>query len=106
MQVNFKKAEKLGNRSFKAGAQVVPDSMAHNLAFKALVKSGGAQIIAKDESQQKIQLAKDAKNHKAAQDARKASKAAAATMAQKPEVPAIPAEAPAPAAPTTLKGKG
>lgn len=102
MQVIFKKSEKLGNRVYKAGAQEVPDSLAHNLAFKVLVKSGGVSVPAKNEAQQKIQLAKDAKAAQAAQDARKAAKAEAAPKAQADVAEAAPQAAEKP----SKKGKG
>lgn len=71
MNVTFKTPHKLGNKDYKAGRQILPDHLASNSAFKALVKAGKAIIHAKDENEQNIQAMKDAQNARKAESARK-----------------------------------
>lgn len=72
MQVIFKKAQKLGGRTYGAGPQELPDSLAYNLAFKQLVKSGEIQLIPRDAQRQRIHLSRDADALQRAQNMRKA----------------------------------
>lgn len=71
MQITFKSQQKLGNKVYKAGQQVIPDYLAGNKAFQALVKQGIVIIHAKDASQQAVQASKDAHNSRKAEIARK-----------------------------------
>jgi hypothetical protein len=74
MQVLFKAPQKLGNKMFKAGAQVVSDNLAYNVKFKQLVKAGQAVIIARSDNEVSVQAMKDAKNAASAQKARELTK--------------------------------
>jgi hypothetical protein len=71
MNVTFKTPQKLGNKEYKAGQQVLPDHLASNALFKALVKSGQAIVHARNENEQKVQAMKDAQNARKAESARK-----------------------------------
>ena len=75
MKVNFIAPQKLGNKFYPKGQHIIPDHLAHNLGFKALVKSGIAHVIPRDDAMQKIQLSKDAKAVEKAKLARKARQA-------------------------------
>lgn len=70
MKVIFLAPQKLGNRSYAKGPQVVPDNLAHNLGFKQLVRSGEIQMLPRDSAAQKIQLSHDAKALQKAKQAR------------------------------------
>ena len=74
MQVLFKAPQKLGNKTFKAGAQVVSDHLAYNVKFKQLVKAGHVVIIARNENEVSVQAMKDAKNAASAEKARELTK--------------------------------
>lgn len=89
MEVIFKAPQKLGNRSYQSGKQIIPDNLAHNLSFKSLVKSGAVQVLPRDFKSQKIQMSHDAKatqKAKLARQARKAHQSAkAASSASSPQ---------------------
>ena len=70
MEVIFKAPQKLGNRLYKKGSQTVPDSLAYNRTFQALVKTGAATLVPRDLAKQKIQMSHDMKAAKKARDAR------------------------------------
>jgi hypothetical protein len=74
MQVLFKALQKLGNKSYKVGAQVVADNLAYNAKFKQLVKSGQVVILARNANEVSVQAMKDAKNAASAQKARELTK--------------------------------
>jgi hypothetical protein len=103
MEVIFSKPTVLGNRSYKKGKQEVPDSLAHNLAFKKLIQSGAVQVVPRDAARQKIQTAKDTKvlqkakamrkAHKALQSAQGASSAHPASSSASGSVQALPTPA-------------
>ena len=71
MEVIFSKPAKLGNISYPKGKREIPDDLAHNIAFKHMVKSGLIQVLPKSEAQQKIQSARDVKNLQRAKQIRK-----------------------------------
>lgn len=70
MQVTFKSPQKLGNKPYKAGTQVVADHLACNTKFKAMVKAGLIVVHAKDANAQAVQASKDAQNVAKAEKAR------------------------------------
>jgi hypothetical protein len=120
MEVIFTAPKTLGNRSYKKGKQVVPDSLFYNQAFKEMVKLGHVQLVPRDEAAQKIQTARNVKaiqHAKEARAARKASKSAQGTSgtdqahpsvtgpAQALPTPAKPVKAGARAPATVRKGK-
>lgn len=74
MHVTFKIPQKLGNKPFKAGAQMVPDHLARNIRFKELVKSGHIVIHPKDSGAQEVQASKDAQNANKSEVARRLTK--------------------------------
>jgi hypothetical protein len=74
MNVNFKSAQTLGNRPFKAGVQVIPDHLHGNQKFKQLVKEGKVIILPRDENEQRTQASKDALNARKAEVQRQLSK--------------------------------
>ena len=130
MEVIFSAPQKLGNKSYKKGPQSVPDSLAYNRAFKALVKTGAITIKPRDAAAQKIQMSRDAKAFQKAKAARiaaralKASKSAQAASGASPtqssaagadqplQTPAQPilagatTEASVPVAPATASSSG
>lgn len=71
MEVILKAPQKIGNRSYVKGKHVVPDNLAHNLSFKALVKSGAIQMLPRDSAAQKIQMSRDVKAQQKSKHARK-----------------------------------
>lgn len=86
MKAILKAPQKLGNRVYPQGEQVLPDSLALNLAFKALVAKGAIQVLPRDIASQQVQMFLDAKaalkakhKHQAARKAREAQALAKAT---------------------------
>ena len=75
MKVNFLAPQKLGNRLYKKGEQIVPHALAYNGAFKKLVKSGAIAILPRDVAAQKIQLSSDMRASAHARDSRLKKKA-------------------------------
>ncbi len=73
MQVTFKAPQKLGNKPYKVGLQIIPDHLAGNQKFKALVKAGIVVVHPRDANAQKVQASKDAENVKKADIARRLS---------------------------------
>jgi hypothetical protein len=110
MKVIFTAPKKLGNRVYKKGDQIVPDSLAHNLAFRELVKSGVIQMVPRDAATQKIQSSRDMKAQEHAKSPRMARQAAKAHLSAPRLVQASPqpaqpiSEGVAEAAPTAPKG--
>lgn len=76
MKADFKKPLKIGLRIFSKGEQVVPDQLAHTIAFKKAVASGDITVFPKDEAQQQQQSFKDAKAIEQANAAHKLAKSA------------------------------
>lgn len=73
MKVTFKSKQKLGNKPYAKGTQMVQDHLSCNVQFKKLVKSGEIIVHARDEAQ--IQ-ALHSKNSHAAKKAQAAAVAA------------------------------
>ena len=73
MQVTFKSAQTLGNKSYAAGLQTVPDNLRWNVKFKELVKSGQIVVAPRNDHEQNIQASKDEHNKRKAEIARKLS---------------------------------
>lgn len=67
MKVTFRAPQKLGNVAYPAGTQEVPDVLAHNLAFKALVRSGGIHVHPLDQNAQMVRASRDDRAMKLAQ---------------------------------------
>lgn len=95
MEVIFSTPTTLGNRTFKAGQQSVPDSLAYNIVFKKMVATGQIRVIARDAAKQKAQMAHDAKAHAKARSARIAAKALQAPKSAMtaPSAPSSPSSA-------------
>lgn len=62
MKVTFKNPQVLGNKAYPAGTQEIPDGMVFNMAFKALVKTGGVYVHPLDAASQAVRKQKDALN--------------------------------------------